>query len=53
MKKIFLTILLSVLVLGVSTAVVLASGGKVRGEKAEGPAYQECVENDGECPFIG
>jgi len=48
MKKAFVFILLLLLGLAIATRPVMAGGDKVRGEKSEGPSYQE-----GECPFNG
>lgn len=46
-------LVLLALVLGMVTTTVYASGDKVRGEKADGPAHQECESNDGDCEFTG
>lgn len=53
MKKVALFLLVFSSAAIFNTQVALASGDKVRGEKAEGDAYLNCVSNDGTCPFTG
>lgn len=53
MKKKILLLSALALTLMFTTQTALASGDKVRGDKATGDVYQNCESTDGECPFIG
>jgi hypothetical protein len=48
MKKLIALLLMLAVIMVFAAQPTLASGDKVRGEKSEGPAYQ-----NGECPFKG